>query len=398
VTDANINIPPKQPTPVVMLSVALVEVDYTQGIISIDVLNTFPEWFWQGDKMDLGTVTLAAQDSQGGLTTLATLAYADYNQHGYETNGGIIDIKFDPDPKTGPADKIKNGTLFVFAVAATSPPQTVTALLERPWSAQTDDRGIYLNEGGSKTFDVSVFFKGQRAANAQLMIAKYAPALTSDPYSYVGAATQAIAANDPQIVNVTNGTTKTVPTDGKSPIQTNVTIVDVDANGVAHVTIKAASRGLPVLMFYPFQAGTALPTPQQQFDNQVPSGVSFYTTVRVLPFDDAFVDEFIQLWNSSYDPAKAWDFIYSNILYLYDMLFPVMLRFVPLGDRQRVEAAVDQVLTLIAPSYFAESTLAMPITRDLSQGMRTVLQLWGGLVKRNYPPQPISKPAPPPTA
>jgi hypothetical protein len=27
--------------------------------------------------------------------------------------------------------------------------------------------------------------------------------------------------------------------------------------------------------------------------------------------------------------------------------------------------------------------------------MRTVLQLWGGLVKRNYPPQPISKPTPP---
>ena len=54
---------------------------------------------------------------------------------------------------------------------------------------------------------------------------------------------------------------------------------------------------------------------------------------------------------------------------------------------------IDQLLTLIAPSFEAESTLAMPITRDLSQGKRTVvLQLWGGLVKKNYPPQPISKP------
>src|SRR6266852_2590140 len=56
-------------------------------------------------------------------------------------------------------------------------------------------------------------------------------------------------------------------------------------------------------------------------------------------------------------------------------------KYVPLGDRQRVEGAIDQVLALIAPSYFAESTLAMPITRDLSAGKRTVLQLWGGLVK-----------------
>jgi hypothetical protein len=404
---ANINVPPPQPTKVVMLSVALVEIDYPSGIISIDALNTFPEWFWQGDKMDLGTVTLAVQDGPGAPTPIASLAYADYNQHSYETNGGIIDIKFDPDPKTGPADKIKNGTLVVTAVAATSTPHSVNALVERPWSAQTDDRGIYLNEGGSTTFDVSVFFKGVRAPNAKLLIAKYAPALTSDPTSYVGAPVLAIAATAPQLVNITNGLTKTVPTDGKTPIQTNVTIVDVDANGVARVTIAAAGGGLPVLMFYPFPAGGTLPVPQQEFDTQTaPSGVSFYTTVRILPFDDTFVDKFVNLWNTGsedgkptknpkYDPALAWDFIYSNILYLYDMMFPVMLRFVPLGERQRVEAAIDQVLALIAPSYFAESTLAMPITRDLSQGMRTVLQLWGGLVKRNYPPQPINKPTPP---
>jgi hypothetical protein len=158
-------------------------------------------------------------------------------------------------------------------------------------------------------------------------------------------------------------------------------------------------------MFYPFQLGATLPPLQFEFDTQTaPSGISFYTTVRVLSFDDAFVDQFVQLWNSpsdpkkAYDPETAWNFVYSNILYLYDMIYPVMLRFVPLGDRQRVEATIDQVLTLIAPSYFAEGTLAMPITRDLSEGKRAVLQLWGSLVKRNYPPQPISKPARPPTA
>jgi hypothetical protein len=122
----------------------------------------------------------------------------------------------------------------------------------------------------------------------------------------------------------------------------------------------------------------------------------------VLPFDEEKPDDvvaaFVDVWNSPndpakrYDPARAWDFVYSEILYLYDMIYPVMLRFVPLGERQRVEAAVDQVLALIAPSYFAESTLAMPITRDLSAGKRTVLQMWGSLVKRGYPPQDISRP------
>jgi hypothetical protein len=45
-----------------MLGVTLAEVDYTNHIIFIDALNTFPEWFWQGDKMDLGDITLAVQD------------------------------------------------------------------------------------------------------------------------------------------------------------------------------------------------------------------------------------------------------------------------------------------------------------------------------------------------
>ena len=401
---ANINVPPPNPTGAAQLGVTFAEVDDTNHIIFLDVLNTFPEWFWEGNKMDLGDVTLAVQDSGGGLTTIATLKFEDYNQSSYEKNGGILDIKFDPDPKKDLCKKIKDGTLVVRAVAATSPPKTVNVLVEKPWSANTDDRGIYLNEGGSKTFDVSVFYKGQRAANAKLLVAKYAPAITSCPISYVGAPVLAISADGPQIVNITNGQTSSVTVnDGNGDtITTNVTVVDVDANGVAHVTLSAASAGLPVLMFYPFQAGTTPPTPQYEFDTQAaPSGVSFYTTVRVLSFDDAFVDQFIELWNSPpdpkkpYDPDEAWNFIYSNILYLYDMIYPVMLRFVPLGDRARVEAAVDQVLTLIAPSYFAESTLAMPITRDLSEGKRTVLQLWGGLVKRNYPPQPISKPVPP---
>src|ERR1043165_6374846 len=75
---APINGPPADPTPVVMLGVTFAEVDYTNHIISIDALNTFPEWFWDGKKMDLGDVTLAVQDSSGGdPTTIATLKYAD---------------------------------------------------------------------------------------------------------------------------------------------------------------------------------------------------------------------------------------------------------------------------------------------------------------------------------
>ena len=387
VAGANINIPPPDPKPVITLGVTPMQVDADNNVISIDLLNTFPEMYWQGDKVDLGTIALCVQNDQGATTQVATLKYGDYNQGNYEKTGGILDVKFDP----GLTKQIADGTLVLHA---TADGKTITALAERAWMAQTDDRGIYLNEGEKRSFDVSVFYKGKRTPNVKLMIAKYAPAIDPDnPLSYVGAPVNAIAASGPQIVNVTNGKTSTVKVgNGSDTIETSVAVVDVGANGVARVEIAAASAGLPVLMFYPFRPNDPLPTPQYDFDDSVPSGASFYTTIRVLSFDEAFVDEFVQLWNSTFDPAKAWDFVYSNILYLYDMIFPVMLRFVPLGERARVEGAIDQVLRLIAPSYFAESTLAMPITRDLSQGKRTVLQLWGSLVKRNYPPQPISKP------
>jgi hypothetical protein len=390
VAGANINIPTPDPKPVITLGATPAEVDADKHLIAIDLLNTFPEMFWQGDKVDLGDITLAVQNGKGPPTRIATLSYGDYNQGSYEKNGGILDVKFDPALK----QQIEDGTLIF---QATTPGGTATALAEQPWLAQTDDRGIYLNEGESKRFDVSVFYKGKRASNAKLLIAKYAPAVTpANPLSYLGAPVNAIATTDPQMVNVTNGQTSVVTvTDGSDAIDTEVTVVDVDANGVAHVDISAASAGLPVLMFYPFRAGDPLPKPEYDFGDAIPSGISYYTTIRVLSFDDAFVDQFVELWNKTFDREKAWDFIYSNILYLYDMIYPVMLRFVPLGERQRVEGAIDQVLTLIAPSYFAESTLAMPITRDLSEGKRTVLQLWGGLVKKNYPPQPISKPARP---
>jgi len=62
---ANINIPTPDPAPIVKLGVTLAEVDYDNHMISIDALNTFPEMYWQGDKVDLGDITLAVQGSSG---------------------------------------------------------------------------------------------------------------------------------------------------------------------------------------------------------------------------------------------------------------------------------------------------------------------------------------------
>jgi hypothetical protein len=362
------------------------------NVLSIDLLNTFPEWFWQGEKVDFKDIDIGVVSPNNTYTKLATLTSASYAQANYENAGGIVDLPINPQQ----ASLLKDGQIVflaqpgVWVATADSqgnlqPSKTQVILAETPLTAQTDSRAIYLNEGESSSFQISVKNRGKPAAGASVLIVKY------NPPDATSNTVNAIPAGALQVVNITNGQpiVVTVTPDGEQPIQTNAAIFQADGNGMVNVSIRAAGPGFPVLVFYPYLSASSMPQATGSFDEV---GTAMFTTIRVLSYDDAFVDQFVKLWNSNYDPAQAWNFVYSNILYLYDMIFPVMLRFVPLGDRTRVEAAIDQVLTLISPKYFPESTLAMPITRDLSRGKRAVLELWGGLVKRGYPPQPISAP------
>jgi hypothetical protein len=136
-----------------------------------------------------------------------------------------------------------------------------------------------------------------------------------------------------------------------------------------------------VLGLFPFAAGSSLPQPPAAL---FPPGPAFYATVRVLPFDSTVPGEFIDLWNSTHDPAQAWTFVYNNILYIYDMIFSVMLKYINLGSRDAVEKSTAAIAALIAKDAAVESTMAMPITRDLSAGKRTTLQLWLYLVDNQY--------------
>jgi hypothetical protein len=144
-----------------------------------------------------------------------------------------------------------------------------------------------------------------------------------------------------------------------------------------------------VLAFFPYASGAAMPMPATSLFPPAPPltsfvGNAFYTTIRVLPFDDAVPEAFVDLWNNGHDQAAAWSFVYNQILYVYDMLFSVMLEYVDLGSRQAVEESIGSIWALIAKDQAAESTYAMPITRDLSAGKRLTLQLWIYLVANGY--------------
>ncbi|HEY6802017.1 MAG TPA: hypothetical protein VI306_00430 [Pyrinomonadaceae bacterium] len=350
--------------PPTLLGPLVANVDYTSQLISLDLNSTMPEngtpGEWPSDltKTNFGPLSLGVV-TNGAFTQIVEIDYSQYAAPPYTASAGIIDIPF---PNSNTQQLLENGSLAIQV-------QGQTALLEQQYTAQTDTRTVYLDQNGQADFNITACLMGTPAP-ANVLIAKYDQNLALIPSSQT------------QYVNFTDGTQSTITVNG---ITTDVTVVVAGSNGIATAGIEAQSPGFPVLAFFPY-SGDTLPQPPVSLLGAAGPLITyaFYTTVRVLPFDDAVPGQFVDLWNSSGNQTEAWNFIYNDILYVYDMLFSVMLEFVDLGSQQAVEQNLAGIWSLISEEAFAESTYAMPITRDLSAGKRLTLQLWIYLVANNY--------------
>ena len=168
--------------------------------------------------------------------------------------------------------------------------------------------------------------------------------------------------------------------------------VVTDANGIATIKLRGISPGFPTLRFFMADEPVA-------FSFSINDAyIDFLAPLRVLPAEPQLMGEFIAFWNGCYQDAaageKIWHgFVYPRILEPFYYLYPIMNKYMPLNDLSRIEGAVDQLIVLVSKEYEQESALAMPITRDLPQDRRAVLELWAkALVKRNYPPMPLPSP------
>lgn len=364
-----------------------VNVDCDQNLVSLDFGSAIPEVATPKTstsdltKANFGTLSLGTL-ADGTFTGVTDIPYSQYQRSAYEASAGIIDLALAPEA----IEQLQSGLLAIQVqgqTIVTSQPDVrdpehakVTTAVEGPlvalaeqgggYSAQTDSRGIYLDENQTKQFQVSVFLRGIPAPGAQVLIVKYDNNLSLVPL--VGT----------QFVNFANGDQRIIQVSGTPAM---VTMVTADLEGVATIDIRSQSPGFPVLAFFPFAAGQPLPQPPAAL---FPPGNAFYATVRVLPFDSAVPGQFIALWNATHDPDQAWTFIYNQVLYIYDMLFNVMLEYVNLGSRTEVEKNIPSILHAISKQAAAESTRAMPVTRDMSAGKRTALQLWIYLVQHGY--------------
>jgi hypothetical protein len=182
--------------------------------------------------------------------------------------------------------------------------------------------------------------------------------------------------------------------DNKASIRYSYAVITTNAQGVAQITCRAVEPGFPTLRFF-VQENDNKPVIPFSFPI-TQAFVDFLAPIRVLPVDLQLQQDFIDAWNgmcaSTDAPEKIWStFIFPKVLQTFYYLYPIMNKYMPLDSRKRVEGAVDQLLILINKQNQDESTLAMPITRDMSQSRRAVLQLWAKrLVKLNFPPKTLS--------
>lgn len=183
--------------------------------------------------------------------------------------------------------------------------------------------------------------------------------------------------------------------DNGARVDYSLTQITTDANGIAQVTVKAIAAGFPTLRFFVQDGPGAAPAVPFSFD-YMEAYTDFLAPLRVLPDEPGLMNEFVTAWNQVCKQTDArvqiWEgFIYPRIFEPFYYLYPIMDKYMPLNSLQRIEGAIDQLIRLVSKPYQEESTLAMPITRDLPQSRRAVLERWASeLVKLNYPPRPLT--------
>ncbi|WP_165674766.1 hypothetical protein [Metapseudomonas otitidis] len=183
--------------------------------------------------------------------------------------------------------------------------------------------------------------------------------------------------------------------DNGARVDYSLTQITTDANGIAQVTVKAIAAGFPTLRFFVQDGPGAAPVVPFSFD-YMEAYTDFLAPLRVLPDEPGLMGEFVAAWNQVCKLTDArvqiWEgFIYPRIFEPFYYLYPIMDKYMPLNSLQRIEGAIDQLIRLVSKPYQEESTLAMPITRDLPQSRRAVLERWANeLVKLNYPPRPLT--------
>ena len=134
-------------------------------------------------------------------------------------------------------------------------------------------------------------------------------------------------------------------------------------NGHIKFDIETTRVGCQKLRFLP--VGLSLPAVPQW-------AVEFYSNFRVLPYHD---------YSKVPDGEVTWDYVYDEVFSYYGILYPIMSLVIPWGpdtlpnDPVRV-AQFAAIMRQAVDRKYLGTALSMPITRELDEGKRKLVQRW----------------------
>ncbi len=335
------------------LSPAMAMVDTKRKVVVLDLVSAFPEVtksLVSGPrdlaKIDLGAATLQAVGSTGSVTDIGPVAY---DTDTYISGGGIVEVPY----TDGQLAQIETGALRISCATATVSP----VLSEQVAVAETDDHCVYVNDGESITVSFRAWERG-------------APPKAPFTVAIEQFRTTEILLNpdDPETSRPESLRTR-VPNAQNSPlpfVTISPEVVTLDADGVGTFTINGILPGVGMLRLVP---GADNP-PDPQPADLISWFSLFYINVRVLPADSQY--------DSVPDSELTFDYIYQNVLRYYYRLYPTMDSHILLNNEQAVVNAAP-VLQMFVDKSNWNSTLYMPVTRELSDGKRRLLQRWCAL-------------------
>ncbi|WP_413105367.1 hypothetical protein [Streptomyces sp. Inha503] len=344
--------------------------------LSLDLGNAIPEVSSTREKYNAGRLEVRALTRFGlgwFANTVGSISTSDYDKAAYESRAGIVDLPLPDVPNL--LDSIRSGLLDVVANPSTP---VRSALAERPVIAETDDRSVYLDRGDTGRMSLQVREHGLAPTrDITVQVRQY----LASPAPPLGGQQWQLADEDDGIVQLKEQAVTVKAGVGKVDITFTA---NLPGNAVLAFFIE--SEDIPPFVYPVPDLAPLVPPPPEPGIRLTTASASF-GCVRVLPFDDDLPQQFGAAYaDSNFSKDAAWEWLYENVLRVYDLLYPAMKYYaqLDLGDSTAVEKNIDQIVQLCNPKL-RSSTVYMPVTRELSRGKRNVLKAYQWLVNNNWP-------------
>ena len=347
-------------------------------------------------KVDFGTMQLAVQPTPTSTPVpFAQIPYNDaadavaYDAAAYVAGAGVVDI---------PASQLLIQPLTVTDLQAqvvatlpdpSNPSDRIVVLRERELTAETDDRGVYLDECGAPwspkdpTVEVQVRFRGgPPPAGTRLRIAQYSPDFPGfgEMNWALVSSTAGDGAQQPFVEMTVQGGSVV---DGAYAIVAVPPAQPGSRSAVVNLALTALRPGPPILQFSALAASdeAGAPLAMVPFPQNLDDG---FANARVLPFHNAMADAYQNWLLTGPGVDLATQRLFDSVFRTFFLMYPAM-RF--LRDPLQFQAWRARIVAATDPAIF-ETAAYMPVTRPLSAGQRQMLLDWSHYVDGTVPTPP----------